>query len=436
MLNLWLKESIEDLVSEEQAENISIITDFDPQISSICFDRQKFDIILMNIMINAIKHSSTGDKITLRTRLSDDESKVRISISDEGPGLGNVDISKLFSRFYQSNSEKYGSGIGLAYSKILVDLHGGKIGAYSNEIKGATFWWEIPVIAGEQSVDTPARAYLNEILVDNRHAEHSVEKDGFSTLPLTLMLVDDSQDLLDFMKEALQSEFSHIITKTGGKDALKTIASGKIPDIIVSDINMPEGDGYSLCRELKSNEKYNHIPVILLTAQGEENTQSESYRIGAEGFLAKPFEIETLLELAKGILRRKSEIKKKYLDKSEHAKEHFASSDEGFILRFNQIISKHISDPALDQQLICNELGVSRALLYNKMRAITGAGAKEYITKIRIEKAKSLIENTTLPIVDIAEMTGFTSQSYFSTAFKAQTGMTPSQYKRSLQETV
>lgn len=436
MLNLWLKESIEDLVSEEQAENISIITDFDPQISSICFDRQKFDIILMNIMINAIKHSSTGDKITLRTRLSDDESKVRISISDEGPGLGNVDISKLFSRFYQSNSEKYGSGIGLAYSKILVDLHGGKIGAYSNEIKGATFWWEIPVIAGEQSVDTPARAYLNEILVDNRHAEHSVEKDGFSTLPLTLMLVDDSQDLLDFMKEALQSEFSHIITKTGGKDALKTIASGKIPDIIVSDINMPEGDGYSLCRDLKSNEKYNHIPVILLTAQGEENTQSESYRVGAEGFLAKPFEIETLLELAKGILRRKSEIKKKYLDKSEHAKEHFASSDEGFILRFNQIISKHISDPALDQQLICNELGVSRALLYNKMRAITGAGAKEYITKIRIEKAKSLIENTTLPIVDIAEMTGFTSQSYFSTAFKAQTGMTPSQYKRSLQETI
>ena len=142
------------------------------------------------------------------------------------------------------------------------------------------------------------------------------------------------------------------------------------------------------------------------------------------------------MELAKGILRRKSEIKKKYLDKSEHAKEHFASSDEGFILRFNQIISKHISDPALDQHLICNELGVSRALLYNKMRAITGAGAKEYITKIRIEKAKSLIENTTLPIVDIAEMTGFTSQSYFSTAFKAQTGMTPSQYKRSLQETI
>ena len=436
MLNLWLKENIEDLVSEEQAENISIITDFDPQIGSICFDRQKFDIILMNIMINAIKHSSTGDRITLRTLLSDDGTKVRISISDEGPGLGNVDISRLFNRFYQSNSEKYGSGIGLAYSKILVDLHKGKIGAYSNEIKGATFWWEIPVVAGEQSVDTPAKAYLNEILVDNRPAEQTAEKDEFNTFPLTLMLVDDSQDLLDFMKEALQSEFSNIITKTGGKAAMKAITSGKAPDIIVSDINMPDGDGYSLCRELKAHEKYNHIPIILLTAQGEEKSQGESYRVGAEGFIAKPFEIETLIEIMKGILKKKSEIKKRYLDKSEHAKEQFGSSDEGFILRFNQIISKNLSNPALDQQMICSELGVSRALLYNKMRSITGAGAKEYITRIRIEKAKSLIETTTLPIVDIAEMTGFTSQSYFSTAFKAQTGMTPSQYKRSLQETV
>ena len=235
-------------------------------------------------------------KGAIEIRILDEVDSVRVELEDNGKGIAMKDLPRIFERFYRTdasrNSMQGGSGIGLSYSKILVELHGGRIGAVNNPDRGATFWWEIPVIAGEQSVDTPARAYLNEILVDNRHAEHSVEKDGFSTLPLTLMLVDDSQDLLDFMKEALQSEFSHIITKTGGKDALKTIASGKIPDIIVSDINMPEGDGYSLCRELKSNEKYNHIPVILLTAQGEENTQSESYRVGAEGFLAKPFEIE------------------------------------------------------------------------------------------------------------------------------------------------
>ena len=435
-LNTWLKESLGDLISEEQAENIGITTDFDPEIKTICFDRQKFDIILMNIMINAIKHSSTGDQITVRTKLDKETARVRISISDEGPGLGDIDYSKIFTRFYQSNSEKYGSGIGLSYSKILVDLHGGEIGAYNNDVKGATFWWEISSTPIDNSyVDTPAKAYLNELMEDRVvQKEESSEKDKFDTSPLTLMLVDDSQDLLDFLKEALQNEFSHIITKTGGKDALRTIVSGKIPDIIVSDINMPDGDGYSLCRELKSNEKYNHIPIILLTAQGEEKSQGESYKVGAEGFLAKPFEIETLIEIMKGVLKRKSEIKKRYLDKDEHTHQQFGSSDESFILRFNQIISKHLSNPELDQRIICNELGVSRALLYNKMRAITGAGAKEYITKIRIEKAKTLIETTSLPIVDIAEMTGFTSQSYFSTAFKAQTGMSPSQYKREHQQ--
>jgi YesN/AraC family two-component response regulator len=248
------------------------------------------------------------------------------------------------------------------------------------------------------------------------------------------MLVDDSQDLLDFLKEALQGDFTNIITKTSGNSALKAINTGKLPDIIVSDINMPDGDGFSLCRELKGSEKYNHIPIILLTAQGEDKSQSESYRVGAEGFIEKPFEVETLLEIMKGILKRKSEIRKKYLDKTENAGQLFGSSDEGFILRFNQIVSKHLSNPELDQKIICSELGVSRALLYNKMRAITGAGAKEYITKIRIEKAKSLMETTSLPIVDIAEMTGFTSQSYFSTAFKNHTGISPSQYKRTLKQ--
>ena len=389
----------------------------------------------MNIMINAIKHSAAGDRIIVKSELLENNSMVRISICDEGPGLGNADISKIFTRFYQSKSEKYGSGIGLSYSKILVDLHGGNIGAQNNEGKGATFWWEIPITLSESlSLVTPTKAYLNEILEVGPHAEiQEKEKEEFKTLPLTLMLVDDSQDLLDFLKEALQSEFSHIITQTSGNSAIKAIVNGKTPDIIVSDINMPDGDGFSLCRELKGNEKYNHIPIILLTAQGEDKSQSESYRVGAEGFIEKPFEIETLIEIMKGILKRKSEIRKKYLDKSDN-NQLFGSSDEGFILRFNQVIAKHLSNPELDQKLICSELGVSRALLYNKMRSITGAGAKEYITKVRIDKAKSLIETINLPIIDIAEMTGFTSQSYFSTAFKSQTGMTPSQYKRERRE--
>ena len=385
----------------------------------------------MNLLINAIKHSLPGDTITIKTALTED-GMIRTSISDQGPGLGNdIDPEKMFTRFYQSKNEKYGSGIGLSYSKILVEMHGGSIGVYNNEDRGATFWWEIPVSADSEDLAEP-RAFLNELLGHSYEVESTTahSDETFDTSGMKLMIVDDSQDLLDFLREALCDEFSEIITVTGGHAALREISSGRLPDIIVSDVNMPEGDGFWLCNSVKSNEKYSHIPFVLLTARGEDYSQSESYRLGADGFLAKPFETETLMELIRSLLRNKSQIRKRYLDTDDTAEAGYGSNEEDFIIRLNKIISDNLSNSALDQQLMCREMGMSRALLYNKMKAITGAGAKEYITKIRIEKAKSLIETTSLTIAEISDMTGFASQSYFSTAFKNYEGMTPSAYKQ------
>jgi YesN/AraC family two-component response regulator len=383
---------------------------------------------MTNILMNAIKHSQSGDRINIRAERGD--SCVRISISDQGPGLADVDMEQMFTRFYQSGGEKYGSGIGLAYSKILVELHGGNIGAYNNEERGATFWWEIPLspVKADEQISS-ARAYLNELMGYNPGLEISVpEVEGFNTSGMTLMLVDDNYDLLAFLREALSNEFADIMIAQSGNQALKVISSGKLPDIIVSDVNMPDGDGFQLCKAIKSNERYSHIPVVLLTARGEDHDQSDSYKIGADGFIPKPFEMETLTEMLRGLLRRRSEVKKRYLDDSDKDRD-FGSAEEEFITRLNKIIAEHMGDPELDQQLLCMELGMSRALLYNKMKSITGTGAKEYITKIRIEKAKSLMENPSLTIAEIAEMTGFTSQSYFSTAFKNYAGMTPSQFR-------
>ena len=429
--NQWISEAADDIVNEEKDEGINIIYDFDDAIGQAHIDKQKCDIVLMNILINAIKHSSCGDTITISTRLTEDGT-IRTSISDEGPGLSaDIDIDKIFDRFYQSNSEKYGSGIGLSYSKILVEMLGGNIGVENNRTKGATFWWDIPTDIEDMPEEIEGRAYLNELLGHSSEASNaSAPEDSFNTKGMRLMLIDDNKDLLDFLKEALNQDFADIITMTGGKAALTEIMRGKQPDIIVSDVNMPDGDGFWLCNQLKSNEKLSHIPFVLLTARGEAQSQSESYRLGADGFLAKPFEIETLMELIRGLLKRKAEIRKKYLDNEELAQADYGSDEERFIIQLNQIIAENISNPALDQQLICRELGVSRALLYNKMKAITGAGAKEYITKIRIEKAKVLIETTSNTIAEISDMTGFASQSYFSTAFKNYTGMTPSQYKQ------
>lgn len=429
--NRWITESADDIVNEEKAEGINIVYDFDQAVKSAQIDKQKCDIVLMNILINAIKHSSNGETITISTELTEDEF-IRTSISDEGPGLGeDVDIDKIFNQFYQSNNEKYGSGIGLSYSKILVEMHGGKIGVKNNPVKGATFWWELPVDIENIPDEIEARAYLNELLGHSSEASNaSSDEECFNTKGMRLMLIDDNNDLLDFLKEALHQDFAEIITMTGGKAALAEMTHGKLPDIIVSDVNMPDGDGFWLCNEVKGNDRLSHIPFVLLTARGEDQSQSESYRLGADGFLAKPFEIEALMELIRGLLKRRSDIRKKYLDNDKVAQADYGSDEERFIIQLNRIIAENISNPALDQMLICRELGVSRALLYNKMKAITGAGAKEYITKIRIEKAKVLIESTSNTIAEISDMTGFASQSYFSTAFKNYTGLTPSQYKQ------
>lgn len=427
--NGWITECVNDIIEEENAEGIRILTEFDPSVGLVDFDKRKCDTVLTNILMNAIKHSSKGDCIMLRTSLTG-TGYVRVSISDEGPGLGDIDRSKMFTRFYQSNSEQYGSGIGLSYSRILVELHKGSIGAENNPDKGATFWWEIPLRAEEESQDTP-KAYLNELIGHNTEEGIKIPATSdFSTSRMKLMLVDDNQDLLDFLREAMTGEFAEVMTLTGGNSALSLLRKGILPDIIVSDVNMPDGDGYSLCAELKRNEKFSHIPIVLLTARGEQEGQSDSYRIGADAFLAKPFEVETLLEVLKSLLRKKNEIRRKYLDNEEKGVSDYGSNEESFILKLNRIVSEHISDPELDQQVLCRELGISRASLYNKMKSITGAGAKEYITKIRIEKAKRLIEEDNMTLAEISDMTGFASQSYFSTAFKGYTGLTPSQYRQ------
>jgi DNA-binding response OmpR family regulator len=416
------------MVTEGKAEGITINRELDPALTAVDFDKAKCETIMVNILMNAMKHSSKGDTITIKSQLTGN-GMVHVSTSDQGLGLRDIDPSQMFTSFYQSNSEQYGSGIGLSYSKILVELHGGSIGAFDNPDRGATFWWEIPAVASAFVSAIPSRAYLNEIMGYGEMEAVTPEEEYFSTAGMSLMLVDDNQDLLEFLREALSSEFAEILTATGGKKVMSMLAEGYVPDIIVSDINMPEGDGYTLCKTLKNSERYSHIPVVLLTSRGEERSQSDSYRIGAEGYMPKPFEVETLLELLRSIMRRKAEIRKKYLDTNKEDAAGFTAKAEDFILRLNKLIGENISNPDLDQQFICRELGVSRALLYNRMKAVTGAGAKEYITKIRLEKAKSLIESTDLTIAEISEMTGFSTQSYFSTAFKGYTGKTPSQYK-------
>lgn len=429
-LHQWINEIFNDFNDECRALDITLKLETCSQPEILNFDKGKCEIILTNLLVNAMKHSLSNTCITIKYEQTDHET-IRFSIADEGTGLTSKDLDKLFTRFYQGDEGIAGTGIGLSYSKMLVKLQGGTIGAYNNPGKGATFYFELPLHMQVEEQNCTPKAYLNELLAPELSPENITTKIPFYTQHFDLLLVDDSTELIDFLKESLQNKFHHIYTAYNGKEAIKSMKKNT-PHIVVSDIMMPQMNGYELCNAIKQDIELSHIPVILLTARNEEQSQLEGYKLGADAFLSKPFDIETLYEIICSKLKIREDIKKRYSQAtfiSDPQNDTFSPSDETFMLKLNKIITEHISQPDLGIPFICNEIGMSRASLYNKLKAITDMGAKDYINKIKIEQAIHLIETTDLSFSEIADRTGFSTSRYFSTIFKQYTGFTPTQYR-------
>lgn len=432
-VNPWITSVVSDFEDIGKSASVTLDTVLDHRLSTVNFDKKKCEIILTNLLMNAIKHSKSGDEIIVTSALTEDGS-VRIGISDEGGGLNGIDPEKLFKRFYQGTKETIGTGIGLSYAKVLVEMHGGNISAADNDRGGATFSFELPadLPCGECAIEK--RQYLNDIIGASAASEPlKLKADPVRTEhEAKILAVDDNIELLEFIRESFAGSFKEVRLASGGNEALR-LMKDFTPDLIISDVSMPDGNGYELCEAVKDNPKTSHIPVILCTAIDDEQTRKEGYQIGADAFLGKPFETETLYALICNKLKEKQEIRKRYLDEKAEDKD-FGAEDESFIIALNKVIGENISEPSLDNAFLCRELGVSRTMMYNRLKAISDMGPKEYISKIRIEKAISLMEHTDKSIADIASMTGFSTPSYFSTAFKQFTGKTPSQYRRELKE--
>lgn len=431
-LNEWIKEIATDFKYEEEDKHITILYDLSPEIGEVEFDQERHIIILTNLIVNAFKHSSTDSSITLRTELTEDKQSVRISVIDQGPGLQGVDTEKLFTRFYQGVNERNGSGIGLSYSKILVEMHKGKIGVYNNPDKGACFWYELPVHAQSSEI-CPPREYLN-ILTEAAPEEEKYTPiaNSINTKDYSCLFVDDNESIRQMVTEALKDNFKNLYIASNGKEALQ-IALKEIPDIVISDIMMPEMNGYELCRRIKENLNINHIQVILLTARTDEQSHLDGYKTGADAYMEKPFEINSLLENVRNRLYLREQIRLKYTHNSITAETEkpITSVDDAFLFKLNKVIVENMENDELNVEFISQELGISRASLYNRLKALTGMGASEYVNKLRIEKAMELLRQTELNMTEIAERTGFSTSRYFSTAFKKYTGITPTQYKES-----
>lgn len=432
-LTLFLEEIIDDFRQEFQAKGIELCYKSECNTNiQIRSDKGKCHKIINNLLINALKFSNKDTKVWVNLRLIND--RIQIDIIDEGIGLAGIDPDKLFTRFYQANHNLGGSGIGLSYSKSLVELMNGEIGCKQNETQGATFWINLPL-------QCDANKSRNIHIIDESSSQNeeydiytddTLEKDYSILKDYSVLIVEDQDELNHYLKTELSQYFKHVYTAFNGKEGLQ-IALEKMPDCIISDIMMPEMNGYELCHKLKNNIEVSHIPLILLTARSDDSSTKYGYKVGAEAYLTKPFSIEALLNLTTNIFILKHKMQERFRSSGYTLlPEEICcnNEEEQFLKKLMAVIEEEISNPDLDVDMLADKMAVSRSTLYAKMKNISGSGVKDFINEIRIKRAMILLQETKLQIVEISEKVGYNQQRYFSTAFKQYTQMTPTQYRQ------
>lgn len=425
-LNEWIRKVSDTFKGELLHKNISLEYHLDDAVGEVPFDAIKCEIVLSNLIMNALKFSDENTCIVVSSRLEDDH--VRIAVSDQGIGLDNVDTSRLFERFYQGVHDRQGTGIGLSYARLLVEMHGGRIGAVNNTDKGATFFYELPL--NNTTTSIVARPYLNELLVS---PEEKVDTTAdFSVRKYSVLIVEDEPELRNYLKVSLKEYFKQVYVAGDGVDAFDT-AIRYLPDIIISDVMMPRMDGFEFCRQLKSSLEVSHIPIILLTARTDQASTIQGYKEGADFYLPKPFDLEFLLAMARNLLKNREAVKLRYKENGEivsPVENTISNADEQFMKKLNELIRMHLDNPELDVNFVATQMAMSRASLYNKLKALTDVSIGDYINKFRMARVMELLADKDLSLLEISEKAGFTNQRYFSTVFKQAYGTSPSKYRQ------
>lgn len=416
-LNDWVLNIVENFSAELNQKGITLQYELEDTIGELVFDSKKCALVLTNLMANALKFSSANSSITVRTGRI--EGFVRVSVIDEGIGLTHVDTKQLFKQFYQGAHQEPGSGIGLSYSKTLVEMHGGRINGLANPEKGATFYFDLP--ADLQPLATPQRSYLAPL-------QQSLPQ---QTSGYTLMIVEDEPELLAFLEESLRPHFKAVLVAADGLQGLVLLEKHR-PDIVLSDVMMPGMDGFELCRRLKEDLYVSHTPFVLLTTQGDAESRDLGYKLGADAYIAKPFDLDYLQTILANLLKNRELVKARYKSSAASIpaiEGTFSSADERFISKLNQLINDNLESKNLHVDFLTDKMAMSRATLYNKLKNIADIGVNDYINKLKLERAAQLLLHTDNSIMEIADSLGFNNQRYFSTVFKQYYNCTPTAYR-------
>lgn len=355
---------------------------------------------------------------------------LHIQVSDNGQGISQEELEKIFQPFYRSSEDLHhqvaGSGIGLSLSRSIVEQHNGILWAEAMPASGTRMHVLLPV--PEKPISAPVKQIEPTIPVNIQEFLPS-DKKRTPAPSQTLLFVEDNKDVLDYLESQFENKYQ-ILKAGNGKEALEQIAL-KMPDLIVSDIMMPEMDGLELCLHIKQNPQLSHIPVILLTAKTMPSQITEGYNAGADDYIIKPFDITLLQTRIKNLLISRKQIQRKY-EKKLNLNElgvKTTRQDEEFLQQYTAIIKANFSNPDLDVDMICKEIGMSRANFYRKAKTLTALSPAEMIKHLRLEAAAQMLRETNLSISEILEKVAFSSSGYFASCFKAVYGMSPKEYR-------
>lgn len=398
-----------------------------------CFDHDKLERIIFNLLSNAFKFTSEHGVVSVEviTGKNNEGTWLEIKVKDTGIGIPPARHEKIFERFFQhevpGTMVNQGSGIGLAITKEFVNLLNGTIKVESEELKGSTFRVTLPVKETGTAVAAPAEVVVVKEInepVPEKETAVATEKKEF-----TILLVEDNEDFLFYLKDNLREYYNMAEAVNGREGWQKTLSVH--PDIVVSDVNMPELNGIDLCKKIKQDPRTRHIPVVLLTALACEEQQLRGIETGASDYMTKPFNFEILLSKIKNLLQQQQSMKQTFTKQIavKTTEVSIDCPDEKFVQDALAIVEKNISNTDFSVEELSRALLLSRAAVYKRLFVLTGKTPIEFIRSVRLQRAAQLLEKTKKTVAETAYETGFNNPKYFSKYFKAEFGKLPSAYQ-------
>ncbi len=420
------------------SKNIQLTFKHKEDLINIYIDQSQIEKVFFNLINNALKFTPDYGKVTVSVDQLDN--KVNISVIDNGRGIHPEYISKLFTNFFQvadHGKQNTGYGIGLALSKNIIELHKGNITVESEINKKNSYTcFKVSLQKGNEHLKefwqlndaiTSTQPITEKLITNNIIAPNNSK--------LSILIVEDNLDLCQLLKETFEKEYTINICNNGLE--AWNFAITEIPDLILSDVMMPEMDGFELCEKIKTDTRTSHIPVILLTAKTTESEQIEGLINGADIYLTKPFSNKALALNVRNLLTLRSNLRNKFSEELNSAPPtekavidtHFSSTiDKDFYNKLIDLIHEHIEDPEFGVNMLSRKVAMSAPILYKKIKALTDMSVNDFIKSIRMKKAAELLLKNELNVSEVSYMVGYNDRKYFSREFKKQYGKSPSEF--------